>query len=397
MKTPQIIYELEYTSPIHRTLVGQLITGASFLWLSMWTYGFFKFGLLISAFFVLLPMLSEIFTNQIRGLILTEDAIQLKTGINRSDTLIPISEIKQVKLVERSRRRHSPRSEETIIGMKSYSDRSYSFRSNCVIQTKDGKYYEIANQYFPDGEFGLFLNNLKQIYEKQVSLTTTANPRRKIIDRQTNYGNTAQQKSTKPLDKLARLQHKNRIYLQEDQLLQNSLKSKLVEVFQSSYHQRDHTDITETNRKIVYSHNVAQDNTIYFIEDDYLPNLGSENIEMAENLISASFQNLEVVESRIKYYQKILNELDKIRFREDSKKTLNKIARDLQVLQDKNTSKSIEYSLTDVSTNDVDIEAKIIRDLENLTQVVREANDLDKSLELKEHISIFRETMSSNK
>ena len=398
MKTPEVIYELERVVPMHRNFLGQLITGISLAWCSMWTYGFFKFGFLIAAFFVLVPMISEIFAKQIRGLSLTEQYLELRTGISETGVRIYMSEIKKVKLIERDnqkkrRRKHHKLSEETVLisNQNHGRDRKYERNSVCMVQTNDGRLFEIKSQYFPEGEFGEFLEYLQTVYDQQ-SNTIKEGSRRKMLKRTTV---TPPALSVTPTDKIGKLQQQNRDYLQEDRYLRTALRSKLIEVFKSAYHQRDHFEAAKIENEVVYSYDNNDGNKIYFLRGDYLPNLGAENIEMAENLINASFQNLEVVENRTKYYQKILEQLDKIRFREKSRRKLNSIARELQVLQDKNTSKSIKHSLTDIDVNEAEIEAKVLKELEELTEIVRTTDDINKSLELREHIAIFRETTSA--
>ncbi len=401
MKTPEVIYELERVVPMHRNFLGQLITGISLAWCSMWTYGFFKFGFLIAAFFVLVPMISEIFAKQIRGLALTEQFLELKTGISETGVRIYMSEIKKVKLIERDthkkgrRTLHQP-DETVLISSQTHSrSRKYARNSVCMVQTNDGRLFEIKSQYFPEGEFGEFLEYLQTVYDQRTN-TVAEGSRRKTIGQHTAmYADSNYQNRILPTDKIGKLQQKNRDYLQEDRHLRSALRAKLIEVFKSSYYQRDHFEAAKVEHEVLYSFDASDGNKVYFLKNDYLPNLGDENIEMAENLIHASFQNLEVVENRIKYYQKILEELEKIRFREKSKRKLNSIARELQILQDKNTSKSIEHSLTDIDVNEAEIEAKVLRELEDLTQIVRDTDDLNKSLELKEHIAIFRETTSA--
>jgi hypothetical protein len=68
---------------------------------------------------------------------------------------------------------------------------------------------------------------------------------------------------------------------------------------------------------------------------------------------------------------------------------LQGVAENLKSLQEKNTAKSIDQSLMNV--NPEDLEAKAIEELDELSQKVYRLEDLEKSILLKEHITLFKD------
>jgi hypothetical protein len=93
-----------------------------------------------------------------------------------------------------------------------------------------------------------------------------------------------------------------------------------------------------------------------------------------------------LVETRIEYYSKIEEKLKDIKFQEESRRKLQNITKDLENLQNKNTQNSLS---NDIAFAKQSGDEGNIDELEDLTQAVHNLEDLEKAIELNEHISFF--------
>ena len=383
MKFPETIYQLDETVPMHKSFMGKFIGGFVLAWLSIWFGGFFfKFAFIISALALLLPLAAEFWKGQLKSILLTSDYLELRIGLEERTQRIYLSEIKRVALVEKEPqyRSQSQKNESTTVIIEEKKQKEYDPEAKCVISTVNGKKYEIKSAYFPEGEFGEFIEHLQSAHSgKNINANTIA--AKSIPVR----GNT----EVTGTEKIEQVIHANIKRLQEDLQLKKAFEQNMIEAYKSIYRVRDAFDISKINNiKVIYEFKNIDYSTSYILENDYLPELDDEGVEFGQNLIEAARSNLLLVEQRIAFYKKIDKELEKIKLQQQSRNKLKTVAQNLKDLQEKNTNKIIDQSL---SGNHVDMEVRVLSELEELSKKVHNMDDIEQSIQLKEHINWFKE------
>lgn len=381
LKFPETLYQLDETIPMHKSFMGKFIGGFILAWLSIWFGGFFfKFAFIVSALALLLPLVAEFWKGQLKSILLTTEYLELRTGLEERPQRIYLSEIKRVSLIEKENRyhtkNHQSNSESTTVLIDEKKAKDYDADAKCIISTAGGKKYEIRSAYFPEGEFGEFLEKLQKAYHERSS---------------TFQINTSTQSSleaaSQTSDRIEQVMYANIKRLQEDLVLKKDFEKNMIEAYKSIYRVRDAFDVSKTNAKIIYEFKNIDYSTSYILENDYLPELDQEGIEFGKNLIEAAKENLILVEQRITFYRRIDKELEKIKLQQQSRRKLQVVAQNLKDLQYKNTTKIIEQSF---SNNADDMETKVLNELEELSQKVRNIDDLDDSIVLRQHIALFK-------
>lgn len=359
--------------------MGKFIGGFILAWMSIWFGGFFfKFAFIISALALLLPLAVEFLKGQLKSILLTTDYLEFRTGLEERVQRIYLSEIKRVALIEKEPQYRQPtqRTESTTVLFEEKKPKSYDSEAKCVISTVNGKKYEIKSAYFPEGEFGEFLDYLTSAYSKKSSMP--AKPTNTQAELANDFGN----------DRVEQVIHANIKRLQEDLQLKKAFEQNMIEAYKSIYCVRDGFDISKmVDVEIVYEFKNVDYSTSYILAHDYLPALDEEGIEFGQNLIDAVRENLLLIEQRISFYKKIDKELEKIKLQQQSHKKLQTIAQNLKDLQEKNTNKIIDESF---SGNASDMESRVLSELEYLSQKVHHLDDIEQSIQLKEHISWFK-------
>ncbi len=381
LKFPETLYQLDETIPMHKSFMGKFIGGFILAWLSIWFGGFFfKFAFIVSALALLLPLVAEFWKGQLKSVLLTTEYLELRTGLEEHPQRIYLSEIKRVSLIEKENRYQgrnpSSNSESTTVLIDEKKAKVYDAEAKCVISTAGGKKYEVKSAYFPEGEFGEFLEKLQKAYHEhsfsfQVNTSTSS----------------SLEEASQTSERIEQVMYANIKRLQEDLLLKKDFEKNMIEAYKSIYRVRDAFDISKTNAKIIYEFKNIDYSTSYILEDDYLPELDKEGIEFGKNLIEAAKENLILVEQRITFYRRIDKELEKIKLQQQSRRKLQAVAQNLKDLQHKNTTKIIEQSFYN---NAEDIETKVLNELEELSQKVRNIDDLDDSIVLRQHIALFK-------
>jgi hypothetical protein len=361
----------------------------------------------IGFFAISVPLTREFFNHQLKDLELTDRHLSIVTGYKDEHHLINFEDIKSVEVIEkyRNRRRGSTpiRKGETTT-LLIHDDKRHAMNyhpdTRCVILTNDGRKIQLKARYFQRGQFAKFLSILQQSYNSfQYGLGTQNNA---ALNK--NFTASAQipQKQTvaavKPSiekntiseneKKINQVIENNKKFLEDDLHLKKELESNMLEVYKSVYSIRDAFDMSKmSNPKVVFQFKNPDGANAYILENDFHKDLDADSIEIGKNLIDAAQKNLNVVETRVAYYKKIDKELEKLKFQEHNRQKLQSVAANLKNLQDKNTNKSIDQSLTGM---DMNVEDKVIADLENLSEKVRTLEDLENSIWLNEHISLFK-------
>jgi len=319
----------------------------------------------------------EFWRGQLKSILLTKDYLEFRVGLSEQVQRIYLSEIKRVALIEKEQNHNSnPKNESTTVLIEEKKQRIYDPDAKCVISTINGKKYEIKSAYFPEGEFGEFLDYLTSAYSGKAPLAT------KRTSAQTNIVIGSDD------DKVEQVMHTNIKRLHDDLQLKKAFEQNMMEAYKSIYRVRDGFDIAKmVNINMIYEFKNIDYSTSYILEKDYLPELDEEGIEFGQNLIDTVCENLILIEERIAFYKKIDKELEKIKLQQQSRKKLQTVAQNLKDLQEKNTNKIIEDSF---SGNQLDMETRILSELEYLSQKVHNLDDIEKSIQLKEHISWFK-------
>jgi hypothetical protein len=360
--------------------MGKFIGGFILAWLGIWFGGFFfKLAFIISAMAFLVPLAVEFWRGQLKSVLLTTDYLELRVGLEDSVKRIYLSEIKRVALVEKDPkyRRPTQKNEAATVLFEEKKSKHYDSEAKCIISTVSGQKYEIKSAYFPEGEFGEFLDFLTVAYDTKPTLPTQQQTNRKGSV-ENDFGN----------DKVEQVMHANIKRLQEDLQLKKAFEQNMIEAYKSMYRIRDGFDISKmVDINILYEFKNIDYSTSYVLEKDYLPELDEEGIEFGQNLIDTVRENLLLVEQRIAFYKKIDKELEKIKLQQQSRKKLQTIAQNLKDLQEKNTNKIIDESF---SGSDIDMETRVLSELEYLSQKVHNLDDIEKSIQLKEHIGLFK-------
>jgi hypothetical protein len=406
-ETPQILYQLEDKAPVKDYFIGRLI-GAIALFLAMiFLPGGMKFLSMIGFFAVAIPLGTEFFNHQLKQLTLTDRHLSLVTGFKEEHHLIEFADIKSVEVIEKYKNRKrggAPiRKGETSTILVHDDNRhamNYHPDTRCIIFTNDGRKVQLKARYFKKGQFAKFLSMLQQSYNgfQQNLAAGKANPSLNTQQQKTNYTPQAQiplQKTPETQQKLSENEAKinqvaesNRKFLQDDLELKKDLESNMLEVYKSVYKIRDAFDMSKmVQPKVIHQFKNPDGANSYILENDFHADLDKDSLDIGNNLIDAAQKNLNVVETRIAYYKKIDRELEKLKFQEQNRQRLQSVAANLKNLQDKNTNKSIDQSLTGMDNN---VEEKVLADLENLSHQVQKLEDLENSIWLNEHISLFK-------
>lgn len=376
LKLSETIYQLDETVPMHKNFLGKLVGGFILAWLGLWFGGFFfKFIFIVSALTLLLLSVAEFWRGQLKSILLTTDYLELCTGSEGKVQRIYLSEIKRVALIEKQIGYHADQKNgATTILIEQKKQKVYDSDAKCVISTTNGKKYEIKSAYFPEGEFGEFLDYLTAAHggNSSPNINTAGSPLG--LDREN--------------DKVEQVMHSNIKRLQEDIQLKKAFEQNMIEAYKSIYRVRDGFDIAKmVNINVIYEFKNTDYSTSYILEKDFLPELDEEGVEFGQNLIDTIHDNLILIAQRIAFYRKIDKELEKIKLQQQSRKRLQTVAQNLKNLQEKNTNKIIEESF---SGSELDMETRILSELEYLSQKVHNLDDIEKSVQLKEHISWFK-------
>ncbi len=189
--------------------------------------------------------------------------------------------------------------------------------------------------------------------------------------------------------KLERVRLKTNNYLEHDRKLWSDLRTSLYEACKSIYqanetlYTKQQVEEFEQDDSVVY-HSIKQGNVlIYFQKDKFLPEIKREDVAMAADLVVTAKENLEVVNSRIASHEELLKRLDKLSVQIRSREKLQEVAEKIGSLQERNVSSQ--------NRADVRNETEVIEQFELLTENINHAKTLEKSILLKENLSVFRE------
>lgn len=383
------IFELATMRPMNSIFLGKLITGLAFTYSMLWMPLVFQFIFAFVAMSVLVPLTREFWTRQIKSLRLTDDYLEIVRGAKPQLVKIRLEDIRKVELVESKkakrhnfRRRNKQREQmATVLFERKHVNQNVPVHpeSKCVITTVHGGRLEIEARYFLDGDFRAFLGEFKNAYHTTLGEAD-------MTPQLANEGMAVVSQENK---KITRLLTSNDNFLKEDMDMKRELEGKLHAIYKTIYKVRNYHDISRMPKAhIIYEFRNDDDTNAYVIDSDYLSNLDDESLEIGRNMIEACQKNLDLIETRINYYKKIGSKLTNIKFQHDTRSKLKGLRVNIENLQEKNTTKSIDQNLDKTS---LEFETRILSELEDLTHQVHNLEDLEKAIILNEHISLFKD------
>lgn len=379
------VYELEEMIPLQKTHLGQFIVSLLLAWGGIW-FSDWQTGFLIGALCAFFPLAKEFFVDQLNGVLLTKEYLQIRKGINPNPQTIALKDIKKVRLIDQeTKTSQKGKKKKKDFAFQNLEQFNYSEEAECLIETKDGRKFVIRSHYFPMGEFSKFLNLLRNTYQNEEKKFVSDKKSETLSPTNPFLNPTV---GTNEQGETMRIVQENLQYMQEDLQLKREFLQNMFDAYVSIYRQRDDLDLARIrNAQVIYHHLQADGRNIYFLANDYLPNLAEDNIEIGKNLIAAAHDNIQLIELRLKYRRKLAEELEKLRFQEANRRRLRELADRLKNLQEKNAGKSLDQSLNPTEN----IDSRVILEIEAISQKVRNTEDLHNAIMLKEYIALFKD------
>lgn len=397
------VYELDTMRPMSNIFIGKLIMGLTFAYSMIWMPLFFKILLCFVSVSILIPLVKEYWSKQIKSIRLTHKYLEIRRGANNDSVRVDLKDIKKIELIEKQNQRkyRRRRGEVATILFERPHAKTQEFHpeTKCVVTDTRGNRIEIEYRFFLEGDFEEFLGVLEdtysKIYNKHISTKDATKKIAPISFNNTNKSkekNTREEQQTPYNESIVRLDNliaTNTSMLENGLELTKKLEESLQEVYKSIYHVRNAFDIAKIkNAVIIYEFKNSNNLTSYILEDDFYKALDEENIEMGLQLIATAKKNIRVAQMRTNSFKKINKRLKKIRFQKESRLKLQGIMYRLNDLQDENTSQDIEQQTNPIQSEE-DIELHLLNELENLSYQIDSTDDLQKAMSLNEHISLF--------
>ncbi|MEM6297238.1 MAG: hypothetical protein AAF740_00960 [Bacteroidota bacterium] len=390
------ILRLEDMRSMNSIFIGKLVTGLAFAYSMILMPWFLKFLFAFISVSILVPLGKEYLYQQLKSLRLTTDFLELRRGRRgRKVQRIHFRDVRKIELIEKQtgKNRKNREVRRTIFDRQP-DQRIFHPEAKCLITLGSGNVVEVEASYFEEGDFELFLNKFEETYTKAVGSAPSQarfKPRFQLQDGKTKSKEQKETPNTKTARRYQQLIDKNRDYLKHDLALKSQLEQDIIEAYKSVYKTSDGIEVNrEPNRKIIYEFKNPDNSSSYILEDNFLANFDAETRATARNLIQAYHKNLRLVETRIAYFKKIEARLQSFMFQEKTRHKLQKLAGRLHNIQEKNTERSSEHPSI-MEEDDIDLENRILAELEDLSDEVNELQDLEKAIVLNEHISLFND------
>ena len=89
------VYELDTMRPMSNIFIGKLIMGLTFAYSMIWMPLFFKILLCFVAVSILIPLVKEYWTKQIKSIRLTNKYLEITRGANNDSIRVDLKDIKK--------------------------------------------------------------------------------------------------------------------------------------------------------------------------------------------------------------------------------------------------------------------------------------------------------------
>lgn len=397
----ETLFELDEMRSMNSIFIGKLITGMAFAYSMVLMPWFLRFIFAFISVSVLIPLGKEYFFRQLRGLRLTHDFLELRRGRRgRGIQRVHFKDVRRIELIEKQQHSSRTRSEyrRTLFGQEQHKH-IFHPEAKCVITMSSGNTIEVEASYFEEGDFEAFIEIFERTYAKSIGSSAGGEKRfkKRFQLQEAHHAAPPATPAAEDVPKSAtrrryeELIERNREYLKEDLSLKQRLETELREAYQSVYTVFDGLELNRiTDPEIIYEFKHPDNSSGYILKGHYLDELDDETFGTAENLIEAYHKNLRLVEMRIAYYKKIEKRLQRFMFQEKTRHKLKVLAKSLENIQTQNTERSNEHP-SFVDEDDIDIENRILEQLEDLSDEVHELENLEKAILLNEHISLFKD------
>jgi hypothetical protein len=377
-------FSYQNTGSSFKSVIGRIMMGSAFIYFALsFPNFFFKliFGFL--AFSLLAQPITDFIKKQVFSIDVFDSGIKLALGFaGHRNIFLKREDIVGIDVIEghsrksrRDRKRQYVRSK--IIYRKGKMAHDYTDDAVCIIHTRDGKSFEIEKRFLAGFEFEKMMSVIDDLYHDALP-KPEANSSIEI-----KSGLQLSEEERK-IDALIK---KNRTFRDEDFILKAKFIEKLNEAYKTIYNLRPAREaVNMPEDTVIYTASDAGRETFFIFHNDFKTKLSQENIEIGLQLINAAQKNLKLVEVRINSYAKIEEKLSDLKFQEESRRKLQNLTKDLENLQNKNTQNSTE---SDIIFGENAAYEDNLNELADLTQSVHRLEDLEKAVELNEHISFF--------
>lgn len=366
----------QYFKP--ETLIGTLSACAAVYSASVYSRVGFLLGGTV-AFFAFRHIYLEWNTKVIRRLALTPRLLSLSLGTEKRERNIPLIEIAGAEVLYAHRQAGARKFkvghaefEPVLQHIKEATNENLT--AHCFLNLKSGEEIVLRASYFPQRSFVVFIGYLHEY------LTNRLNNKNAAI---APWSELAEKDAV--LQQIQQISEENQAYLQADTELKIRLENTLRQACEMIYIPRKERDGSETlGKTLIARFEDAEQKSVFFFKDDYKEDPDAEETAAAENLIQSARENLALVEARIESYRKIGQELQRLAEKQIKRLQLNQIADDLKALQEQNTLRNLERQSFSEKA-----ELFALNELAQLNKQIAEADTLEKTLLLKEHIALF--------
>lgn len=274
--------------------------------------------------------------------ILTNDSIISKTVAGEKTMLLAEMQKAELSYVENGRVQR--------IGLFSIEDIKVDERAVLNITGENNKRIEVAAKDFAIADFKEFLRSL------QVN----------------GQGNLLQE-----TDRIKALIKENETYMKADIKLKEGFEKGLLEAYMAVYVQRGDLYLKENpDAKILFKHDKDKNNVIYFIDNDYRPNMNPEGLQTSKMLLAGAEKSVKLVDIRIDSYREIAEKLKNMLENNQFKLQVRKTTGQLENLAIKNEI----ASYNDFDKKELLYQIEVIDQLEKITSEMNGLTDLDKAM-----------------
>ncbi len=180
--------------------------------------------------------------------------------------------------------------------------------------------------------------------------------------------------------------------LQQDKQLAKEITEALQETYRSVYQthivyaeQEEKEFVKEQlkNLEVLYHYTPDNKTYYYFLKDDFLPETDEADRNTAQDLLAASYANLNVVQNRMQAYKQVQEKLQKTIEKVSRQQKLQNVASKLNKLQEKNMQQVNQ-------SQDLDFEADVFEQYHLLLQQIQKTETAEEAEFLKHTIIEFK-------
>jgi hypothetical protein len=341
----EIVYELKDSRSPLKQAGAFLVVGLIILVIGLTLTGVIGWALKIGGFISLAIGGAYYFNRNTNETILTSDSLISKTSAGEKTILLAEIQKAELSFVQNGKIQRA--------GL--FSLEEFFVDEKAVLAISDGgnKRIEVAANDFTIEDFKAFL----QVFQAN------------------GQGNLLQE-----TDRVKSLIKENETYLALDVKMKKDFEQGLLEAYKAAYMQRGDMYLRENPQAtILYKYDKNPNNIIYFIDNDYLPNLNAEGLQTAKMLLLGAEKSMQLVDIRISSYREIAEKLKLMLANNQSKLQLRKATGKLENLAIKNQVTELD----DFDRKELLLQIETVNQLQKITTEMNGLEDLDKATSLK--------------